>query len=53
VTLSEDARLLTPRRRFYIFFVKKISIAKDKKKKKAEKHPKFFLNSPYLFPSRI
>jgi len=41
---SEDARLLTPRRRFFrSFSSKKISIAKDEKtNKKAEKHPLFF-----------
>merc|ERR1711872_582430 len=40
---SEDARLLTPRRRLYIFFVKKIPSPRMKKQtKKAEKHPLFF-----------
>jgi len=40
---SEDARLLTPRRRFfYIFFVKKIPSPRMKGKKKAEKHPLSF-----------
>merc|ERR1712168_1179010 len=52
---SEDARLLTPRRHFFgSFSSKKISIAKDKKnKQKKWRNIDCFLNSPYLFPSRI
>jgi len=52
---SEDARLLTPRRRFFISFSsKKIPSPRMKKQTKKLRNIRcFFFNSPYLFPSRI